>query len=375
MPHKLLRSVPYPTVSQLKLLLSKRYPPFECLSRVKSTKSASIIAYVFACILVAFIVALCLVPWVQTSFGKGRVIAYLPNERQQNIEAPVEGRISKWFVLEGRKVKEGDPIAEISDIDPNIMERLQAEQTAAEQRLEATIKGRETSLKNLERQKTLSQQGLTSQRGYELAMLEVAKFDTDVSSATQELQRIKVRLARQSSQTITAPRDGTIMRVVAPQGTAYVKAGTILATLVPETENTAVELYIEGNDLPLMTIGREVRLQFEGWPAIQFAGWPSVAKGTFGGKIGVIDASDDGSGKFRVIVFPEVEERFPANKLGWPESNILRQGVQTHGWVLLNEVKLGFELWRKFNKFPVSLPERPRGDLLPGAGTSGAGKK
>jgi len=366
MPQRLLRSVPYPTVPQLKLLLSKRNPPFKCLTRVKSTRSATIIAYVFALVFVSFVTALFFVPWVQTSFGKGRVIAYHPNERQQNIEAPVEGRISKWFVLEGKKVKEGDPIAEISDIDPNIMERLQAEQAAAEQRLEATLKGRETSLKNLERQKMLSQQGLTSQRGYELAVLEVAKFDSDVSSATQELQRIKVRLARQSSQTISAPRDGTIMRVVAPQGTAYVKAGTILATLVPETENSAVELYIEGNDLPLMTVGREVRLQFEGWPAIQFAGWPSVAKGTFGGKIGVIDASDDGSGRFRIIVFPLVEERFPGNKLGWPESNILRQGVQTHGWVLLNEVKLGFELWRKFNKFPVALPERPRGDLLPG---------
>ena len=30
----------------------------------------------------------------------------------------------------------------------------------------------------------------------------------------------------------------------------------------------------------------------------------------------------------------------------------LRQGVQARGWILLEEVSMGFELWRQINGFP-----------------------
>jgi len=358
MPNK-LRSIAYPTIDQLRKIFSASKTEMSCLGRVACPVSNRVVAYLFQGILICFVIALIVVPWVQTSFAKGRVLAYQPNDRQQNIEAPVEGRISKWFVLEGQAVKQDEPIAEISDIDPNIMERLQLELDATEKRLEAANLGRETSRKNIERQKTLVEKGLSSQRTYELAVMEVARMEAEVSAATQEQQRIKVRLARQSSQTVTAPREGIIMRVVAPQGTAYVKAGAVLATLVPNTDDRAVELAIDGNDLPLMKVGRDVRLQFEGWPAVQFSGWPAVAKGTFGGKIGVIDASDDGTGKFRIIVFPESKGVYPEDPRGWPDKNVLRQGVRTQGWVLMDTVTLGYEIWRKFNGFPVSLNEKP----------------
>jgi hypothetical protein len=36
----------------------------------------------------------------------------------------------------------------------------------------------------------------------------------------------------------------------------------------------------------------------------------------------------------------------------WPDARFLRQGVKTKGWVLLNVVPLGFEVWRQFNGFP-----------------------
>lgn len=356
MPYK-LRKISYPTIDQLKSIAGSLGFEIKCLNRVSSPGGARLLAYIFQVILAMTAVALWKVPWVQTSFANGRVIAYQPNERQQNVEAPVEGRISRWYVNEGQLVKGGDPIAEISDIDPNIIERLELELKASEARVEAAQLARETSLKNVDRQQILVERGLSSQRTYELAVMEVARFEAEVSAALQELQRIRVRLARQVSQTVTSPRDGIIMRIVAPQGTAFVKAGTVLATLVPDTEDRAVELFVDGNDLPLMSIGRDVRLQFEGWPAIQFAGWPSVAKGTFGGKIGVIDASDDGTGRFRIIVFPVSEGIYPEDKDGWPNRKILRQGVRAHGWVLMDTVSIGYELWRKFNGFPISLQD------------------
>jgi hypothetical protein len=100
-----------------------------------------------------------------------------------------------------------------------------------------------------------------------------------------------------------------------------------------------------------------VRLQFEGWPAVQFTGWPSVAVGTFGGVVTLIDATDDGQGKFRIVVTPDPRDE------PWPSGRYLRQGVRANGWVLLGQVTLGYELWRRFNGFPpvVALSE-PGGD-------------
>jgi hypothetical protein len=40
----------------------------------------------------------------------------------------------------------------------------------------------------------------------------------------------------------------------------------------------------------------------------------------------------------------------------------LRQGVRANGWILLDEVRLGYELWRQFNGFPPVLSGAPTGD-------------
>ena len=34
------------------------------------------------------------------------------------------------------------------------------------------------------------------------------------------------------------------------------------------------------------------------------------------------------------------------------EHRYLRQGVRANGWILLDQVSLGFEIWRQFNGFP-----------------------
>jgi hypothetical protein len=106
--------------------------------------------------------------------------------------------------------------------------------------------------------------------------------------------------------------------------------------------------------MPMVMAGAPVRLQFEGWPALQFSGWPSVAVGTFGGRVVLVDPTDNGRGRFRVLVEPDERDE------PWPSNRFLRQGVRANGWVLLNVVPLGFELWRQFNGFPpVISPDEP----------------
>jgi multidrug resistance efflux pump len=167
----------------------------------------------------------------------------------------------------------------------------------------------------------------------------------------KELAEVQGKSAQFGRRQVTAPRDGILLRLHVSDNAQMLKEGDPLFTIVPETAEQAVELWISGNDVPLVRLGREVRLQFEGWPAVQFAGWPSVATGTFGGQVMAIDATDDGKGKFRVLVRPTAEQP-------WPEQQFLRQGARANGWILLNRVSLGYELWRQLNGFPPALSTR-----------------
>ncbi|HET6344821.1 MAG TPA: biotin/lipoyl-binding protein, partial [Myxococcota bacterium] len=60
-------------------------------------------------------------PWQQSARGDGRVIAYAPVEREQAVEAPIDGRVVSWSVQEGSPVKAGDRLVDLMDNDPNLL--------------------------------------------------------------------------------------------------------------------------------------------------------------------------------------------------------------------------------------------------------------
>ncbi len=304
-------------------------------------------------ILIAFfisVIGLLYIPWQQTAFGEGKVIALSPNEREQNIIAPIGGRLGKWYVHDGSYVKKGDVIVDLLDVDPQLLTRLQSERKATLLRLKAAKIALETAKINVDRQKRLFSEGVSSRRKYENARFEYIKYESQLAAAQIGLAKINVRISRQQSQQVKAPLPGTIIRRMTGQESVLVKQGGILAILVPETKSRVAALWLDGNDIPLIRKGQHVRLQFEGWPAIQFSGWPSVAVGTFGGTVAVIDPTDNGRGKFRILVIPD-------KKNDWPGSKFLRQGVRVNGWVLLSRVHLWYELWRRFNGFPPAVDE------------------
>ncbi|MCX7088051.1 MAG: HlyD family efflux transporter periplasmic adaptor subunit [Methylococcales bacterium] len=269
---------------------------------------------------------------------------------------------------------------------------------AAQQALVASNAAQKTSALNLVRQQRLFSKGLASKRTFELAELENAQRETERERAKASLQaansevdalsadagklgndtlstieksradlnkaieeqnyvkaellKLETRLARQMTQTIVSPRDGTVLRLLTSPGAELIKAGQALVILVPDTQERAVELWIDGNDLPLIVVNSHVRLQFEGYPAVQFGGWPEFSIGSFGGQVALIDSTDDGKGHFRILISPDKHD------IAWPEPRFLRQGVRVNGWVLLGQVTLGYELWRIFNGFPpLVLPE------------------
>ncbi len=304
---------------------------------------------IFFLFMFVFLIAL---PWQQTADGQGKVMAYNPQDRVQNIHATVGGRIKKWFVREGSFVKKGQAILEITDIDPNYLERLKIENLAVKSQYDAAIAVVRTAKYDFDRQKDLYDKGISSRKDMEQATIAYRNAEAGEAMALANYTQAQSKLSRQQSQLVLAPTDGTIVRLQIGSSNIVVDQGQILAIFVPKSEELSVQIFIRGNDLPLVFEGRKVRLQFEGWPAIQFSGWPSVAVGTFGGVVSVVDQTATPDGLFRVIVVPEKGQK-------WPASRFIRQGTRVNGWILLNNVALGYELWRQFNGFPPSLTDAP----------------
>jgi len=143
---------------------------------------------------------------------------------------------------------------------------------------------------------------------------------------------------------ILAPQDGYLVRTLKAGLGETVKEGEALATIMPHNPQLAAELYVDALDLPLIKPGDDMRLQFEGWPALVFTGWPGASFGTFGGKVAVIDNSGT-NGRYRLLVVPD-----PAQE-EWPGA--LRVGSGVQGWAMLNTVPIWYELWRQLNNFPA----------------------
>lgn len=296
------------------------------------------------------------IPWQQTATGSGKVFAYNPQDRVQNIHATVSGRIKKWFVREGSFVKKGDPIIEITDIDPNYLERLKVQSAAVKSQYDAAMAVVRTAKYDYDRQKDLYAKGISSRKDMEQAIIAYRNSEALEAQALSNYTQSQSTLSRQQSQLLLAPTDGTIVRLQVGSSSIVVEQGQVVAIFVPKSEDLSVQIFIKGNDLPLVHEGRKVRLQFEGWPAIQFSGWPSVAIGTFGGVVSVVDQTATPDGTFRVIVVP-------GKGVKWPASRYIRQGTRVNGWILLNNVAIGYEVWRQFNGFPPSMENAPNDGL------------
>ncbi len=451
-------------------------PPLPALQLARTPRLTRSLAWGLLVLLVGLVPALGFAPWTQTAHGTGRAIAFNPVQRPQFIISPIEGRVKKWYVVEGDRVKAGQLLVELVDNDPMILERLREQESLALQRLtladgrvndherrvelikderevllaeagfrveqaeaqvvvvkqeyerarfdlkreelvfdrlsrllnskvgevvsrdtveeaerkrdlaksqvllvEARIKLAEKSLGG-----AMAQREATNKRTDAVIQTEEAAYksaQSEQAAVKQQYNATKTQLERQENQRIHAPVDGTIFRVLAnaEAGGQLVRPGERLAVLVPDITprgalvggleaataavaggmGTAIspaltpdehpgivaELSIDGNDLPLVRVGDRVLLQFEGWAAVQFAAYPEAAAGTFEGRIYLVDPTSDGQGRFRILVEPA-----PGAK--WPDETFLRQGVRAQGWVILGQVRAGYEVWRLLNGFP-----------------------
>ncbi|WP_373056504.1 HlyD family secretion protein [Zunongwangia sp. H14] len=143
---------------------------------------------------------------------------------------------------------------------------------------------------------------------------------------------------------IKAPQAGYINKAIKGGIGESFKEGEPLVGIMPSNYELAVETYVAPIDMPLLHVGEEVRVQFDGWPAIVFSGWPNSSYGTYGAKIVAIENFISANGKYRVLLAPNEEDH------NWPEGIKIGAGAST--LALLEDVPIWYEIWRQLNGFP-----------------------
>ncbi len=187
------------------------------------------------------------------------------------------------------------------------------------------------------------------------------RFDAQASVSKLKIERENYA-RRQSFYYILAPQDGFVVQALKPGIGEIIKEGEPLLSIQAADYQLAVEMYVKPLDLPLLSVGSNVRFIFDGWPAFFFSGWPGVSLGTFGGHIVAIDRNISANGKFRVLVAPDASDH------PWPTAILPGGGAK--GIALLSNVPVWYELWRVVNGFPPDLYKN-----MPGANGTEKEKK
>lgn len=384
-------------------------------------------------------------PWTQNIRSKGTVTTLYQDQRPQQVNTIIGGRIIKWHIKEGDYVKAGDTLIQLTEtkvdyLDPELLgrtkEQLAGKQLsveyykskvgAADQQIGAINSGLLLKLNQLKnklnqlelkiqadsadavaanndylignkqyiRQKAMFDSGLVSltqletrNQQFQNALAKKISAENKLANSKQDLTITRIEMSalqqenvekvakaqgdqfqsltqiasgqadvaklqnqyasytiRNGMYFILASQSGQIIKAQNAGIGEYVKEGDMIAEIVPDKIQYAVEMYVKPLDLPLIAPGQKVRFLFDGFPAIVFSGWPKASSGTFGGEIFAVESNLSVNGKFRVLVKEDAADK------PWPKE--LKVGAGAQGITLLQDVQVWYELWRNINGFP-----------------------
>ncbi|MBX7226191.1 MAG: HlyD family efflux transporter periplasmic adaptor subunit [Chitinophagales bacterium] len=184
------------------------------------------------------------------------------------------------------------------------------------------------------------------------SLSQIATSEGDVAKLENAVTNYTIR---NGMYVILAPQDGQIVQANKTGIGEILKEGEQITVIVPDKVNYAVELFVRPVDLPLISVGQEVRLMFDGFPAIVFSGWPNSSYGTFSGRIIAFENTISDNGMFRILVSEDTASK------KWPAQIKVGSGVQ--GIALLKDVPIWYEVWRNINGFPPDYYQYSNEDL------------
>jgi multidrug efflux pump subunit AcrA (membrane-fusion protein) len=142
-------------------------------------------------------------PWTQNIRATGKVTALKQEQRPQQINTIIGGRIEKWFIKEGDYVQKGDTLVQLSEIkadylDPQLLQRT-AEQIMAKQTSVASyenkISATATQINALKSSLQAKLEQLTNK--YRQAAVKLQSDSMDVVAASNEFNIASLQYNRQ----------------------------------------------------------------------------------------------------------------------------------------------------------------------------------
>ncbi len=103
----------------------EQYRSMQKLSNIQYYKQLNKLLKLFGLVLLVTL----FLPWTQNITGYGKVTTLRPNQRPQNIQSQIPGRVEEWFIKEGDLVKAGDTILRISEVKSDYFDARLSERT------------------------------------------------------------------------------------------------------------------------------------------------------------------------------------------------------------------------------------------------------
>jgi multidrug resistance efflux pump len=199
-----------------------------------------------------FFLILLFLPWTQNISSSGHVTTLYQDQRPQQINTVIPGKIIKWYIKEGDIIKKGDTIVQLADtkddyLDSNLVERTKDQLVSKEQKLlfygekinaiesqiNAIEKNRELKINSYENKIEQYKRKLVSDSS------EVVSAEVDYKISTEQLSRGK-----------QMNNQGVISLVELERRTAqYNKALAILTEKQQKLLNTKLEINIAKIDI------------------------------------------------------------------------------------------------------------------------------
>lgn len=187
-------------------------------------------------------------------------LAALPN-RDAKVAALVPGRIARVLVVEGDKVTEGQPLAEL---DSSLLKEQERQAEAAVTQAKATVQNATLAA---QREETLLTRGVSARKEVEDARTQLAVAQATLQQQEAGLATAKAQVARS---TVRAPFAGTVVKRFASAGEQV--DGTAAQPVVEVAEISTLELLgtVPAARLHEVRVGESFSLDTAEVPGAQF---------------------------------------------------------------------------------------------------------
>ncbi|MBX9624295.1 MAG: HlyD family secretion protein [Gemmataceae bacterium] len=181
------------------------HPNLGSLRRAATPRLARRAAWGVLLFVLAAVPVLGAAPWTQTVHGTGRAIAFNPVQRPQVVVSPIQGRVLKWHVVEGQKVRRHDRLVDLVDNDPRRLEVLQEQLLLADQRRTEALKmvdAQRSRLQNVKDERPY----LVAQAKARLAEAKALEIGAEVEKIAAEATRERAEFKRDRAKGLYEPK-------------------------------------------------------------------------------------------------------------------------------------------------------------------------